>query len=180
MSDTDFNPLVFKEILETEDDEFHTIASGVLDTSNLQRKEDIQQHYQHLLAHYQRLQAQHEQLHDKALALADVMYQMLAFINAQRLYQNQDAIMANDIANTIEKNVVLTEITTQLREAAIESKLGLIAQFDETQEYLRTHVMQTWKQHFTSEEERNPLGKKLFPAMQTPKTTDSSTPDEIF
>lgn len=159
MSESDFNPLIFKKPLLENEENFSTIADGNLNTGDLQVP--VTQAVDNLFAQYQQLQAQNEQLQDKFFALADVMYQMLAFINAQRLYQNRPAIMANDIANIIENNLVLAEITTHLRESAITSTLGIITQFDEAQEYLRQHVMQAWKERFAGEE-RQKLGEKLL------------------
>lgn len=180
MSDSDFNPLVFKEVPKDEDSEPNTIATGVLDIEGLQYKGNIQQNYQNLLEQHQQLEAQYEQLHDNVLALADIMYQMLTFINAQRLYQNHPPIMANDIANVIEVNPIMAEITANLRDAAIKSTLGLISQFDDAQNYLRTNVMQVWQERFASDE-RAALAAKLFVKTEEPEppTTETSS-DEVF
>lgn len=182
MSDSDFNPLVFKDVLQDEDSELNTISTGVLDIEGLQYKGNIQQNYQKLLEQHQQLEIQYEELHDNVLALADIMYQMLTFINAQRLYQNQAPIMANDIANIIEVNPIMAEITVDLREAAIKSTLGLISQFDEAQNYLRENVMHVWQHRFAGDE-RTALGEKLFVKKEeeSPAPSEqSNSPDEVL
>lgn len=161
MSDNDFNPLVFKNILEEYVEEVRISAAEETQTSPTHSLENLEQHYQALLEQYQNLQAQQQDLQEKFFALADVMYQMLAFINAQRLYQDKAAIMANDIADIVENNLILTQLSNHLREAAIASSLGIVSQFDNAQNHLRDTVMYAWQQRFHSEE-RDSLAQKLL------------------
>lgn len=161
MDNNDFNPLVFKNILDKDVEEVQITAAEQKPQENALSAQALMQHYQTLAAQYQHLQAQQQDLQEKFFALADVMYQMLAFINIQRLYQGKNVIMANDIADTVENNPILTQLSNHLREAAIASSLGIISQFEDAQNHLRNTVMYAWRQRFHSEE-RESLAKKLF------------------
>lgn len=175
MSEKEFNPFVFKDILQEQEPEYSTIATGRLDTqvtpADTQRRA-----YEELLVQNHMLRRENDTLKDNFFALAEVMYQMLAFINAQRLYQGKDPIMGNDIANTVEGNLVLAEMTQQLREASIASELGVISQFSMAQNYLRSSVMQAWKIRFAGEE-RAALGEKLLNPATVPAASANTAND---
>lgn len=177
-----FNPFIFtQQPTDSDYDVEHadTLESALL-SANLETRSLSPNEIMALQQQCQDWKARADELQESVLALADIMYQQLAFINAIRLYQQKDPIMVHNVDAIIDTNLVLSEITNDLRKASIDSGLGLISELQASQEYLRKHVMVTWRKRFDSPEEREELGKLLLDKKSespTGQETDGETPD---
>ncbi|MDO4643201.1 MAG: hypothetical protein Q4A74_05110 [Cardiobacteriaceae bacterium] len=114
--------------------------------------------YQQYIEQKQRADA----LQDSFFASADVMYEALAYLNASRLYYGKEAVMANDINAIVENNPILNALCNDLRQASIESGIGIVSEMHDSQEYLRQHVMQKWQTRMEDPEQRTMIQKQLF------------------
>ncbi len=159
-----FNPFVFTQSGDSDYNSGHhadALESALLNA----HKENKPLSANEIMALQQQVQdwkQRADELEESVLALADIMYQQLAFINAIRLYQQKDPIMVHNVDAIIDTNLVLSEITNDLRKASIDSGLGLITELQASQEYLRTQVMETWRERFNDPKEREELGRLLL------------------
>ena len=111
---------------------------------------------------YQEQKQRADALQDSFFASADVMYEMLAYLNASRLYHGKDAIMASDINGIVENNPILNTLANDLRQTSIESGIGIVSELPESQEHLREHVMNVWRTRMAEPGERDRIHAQLF------------------
>ena len=121
-----------------------------------------QAEYDKLYQRYQEQKARADALKDSFFACADVMYEMLAYLNASRLYHGKDAVMASDINGIVENNPILNAIANDLRQTSIESGIGIVSELPASQEHLRQHVMTAWKNRMAEPGERGRIHEQLF------------------
>ena len=121
-----------------------------------------QAEYDKLYQRYQEQKARADALKDSFFACADVMYEMLAYLNASRLYHGKDAVMASDINGIVENNPILNAIANDLRQTSIESGIGIVSELPASQEHLRQHVMTAWKNRMAESGERGRIHEQLF------------------
>ena len=121
-----------------------------------------QAEYDKLYQRYQEQKARADALKDSFFACADVMYEMLAYLNASRLYHGKDAVMASDINGIVENNPILNAIANDLRQASIESGIGIVSELPASQEHLRQQVMTAWKNRMAESGERGRIHEQLF------------------
>ena len=121
-----------------------------------------QSEYDKLYQRYQEQKARADALKDSFFACADVMYEMLAYLNASRLYHGKDAVMASDINGIVENNPILNAIANDLRQTSIESGIGIVSELPESQEHLREHVMNVWRTRMAEPGERDRIHAQLF------------------
>ena len=121
-----------------------------------------QAEYDKLYQRYQEQKARADALKDSFFACADVMYEMLAYLNASRLYHGKDAVMASDINGIVENNPILNAIANDLRQTSIESGIGIVSELPESQEHLREHVMNVWRTRMAEPGERDRIHAQLF------------------
>ena len=121
-----------------------------------------QAEYDKLYQRYQEQKARADALKDSFFACADVMYEMLAYLNASRLYHGKDAVMASDINGIVENNPILNAIANDLRQASIESGIGIVSELPASQEHLRQQVMTAWKNRMAEPGERGRIHEQLF------------------
>ena len=121
-----------------------------------------QAEYDKLFRQYQQQKARADALQDSFFASADVMYEMLAYLNASRLYHGKDAIMASDINGIVENNPILNTLANDLRQTSIESGIGIVSELPESQEHLREHVMNVWRTRMAEPGERDRIHAQLF------------------
>ena len=121
-----------------------------------------QAEYDKLYQRYQDQKARADALQDSFFASADVMYEMLAYLNASRLYHGKDAIMASDINGIVENNPILNTLANDLRQTSIESGIGIVSELPESQEHLREHVMNVWRIRMAEPGERDRIHAQLF------------------
>lgn len=163
MSEQDYNPFVFQKSSLLDSEEITpTIASSNIGqlTTNPQAIY-TQEEYDKIWAQYQQWKTHSQHLEETLLALADLLYESLAFINAGRLYSGKPAVMLTDIANACENNTILTQMSNELRQAAIESGYGIISEMHKSQDHLKETVMQRWIERFHSDE-REALSRELL------------------
>ena len=123
---------------------------------------DTQAEYDKLYQRYQEQKARADALKDSFFACADVMYEMLAYLNASRLYHGKDAVMASDINGIVENNPILNAIANDLRQTSIESGIGIVSELPASQEHLRQQVMTAWKNRMAEPGERGRIHEQLF------------------
>ena len=121
-----------------------------------------QAEYDKLYRQYQEQKARADALQDSFFASADVMYEMLAYLNASRLYHGKDAIMASDINGIVENNPILNTLANDLRQTSIESGIGIVSELPESQEHLREQVMNAWRTRMAEPSERDRIHAQLF------------------
>ena len=121
-----------------------------------------QSEYDKLYRQYQEQKQRADALQDSFFASADVMYEMLAYLNASRLYHGKDAIMASDINGIVENNPILNTLANDLRQTSIESGIGIVSELPESQEHLREHVMNVWRTRMAEPGERDRIHAQLF------------------
>ena len=121
-----------------------------------------QAEYDKLYQRYQEQKARADALKDSFFACADVMYEMLAYLNASRLYHGKDAVMASDINGIVENNPILNAIANDLRQTSIESGIGIVSELPASQEHLRQQVMTAWKNRMAESGERGRIHEQLF------------------
>ena len=121
-----------------------------------------QAEYDKLYQRYQEQKARADALKDSFFACADVMYEMLAYLNASRLYHGKDAVMASDINGIVENNPILNAIANDLRQTSIESGIGIVSELPASQEHLRQQVMTAWKNRMAEPGERGRIHEQLF------------------
>ena len=121
-----------------------------------------QSEYDKLYRQYQEQKQRADALQDSFFASADVMYEMLAYLNASRLYHGKDAIMASDINGIVENNPILNTLANDLRQTSIESGIGIVSELPESQEHLREHVMNVWRIRMAEPGERDRIHAQLF------------------
>ena len=121
-----------------------------------------QAEYDKLYQRYQEQKARADALKDSFFACADVMYEMLAYLNASRLYHGKDPVMASDINGIVENNPILNAIANDLRQTSIESGIGIVSELPASQEHLRQQVMTAWKNRMAEPGERGRIHEQLF------------------
>ncbi|WP_298644257.1 hypothetical protein [uncultured Cardiobacterium sp.] len=121
-----------------------------------------QAEYDKLYRRYLEQKARSEALQDSFFACADVMYEMLAYINAARLFYGKEPVMASDINAIVEDNPVLNELCNDLRQASIDSGIGIVSEMAASQENLRQKVMLAWKARMHNGSERKRIKGRLF------------------
>ena len=121
-----------------------------------------QSEYDKLYRQYQEQKQRADALQDSFFASADIMYEMLAYLNASRLYHGKEAVMASDINGIVENNPILNAIANDLRQASIDSGIGIVSELPASQEYLRAQVMQAWQAHMADPDERTRIHEQLF------------------
>lgn len=100
--------------------------------------------YDKLFRQYDAWKKHAKTLEEGFLAIADMMYETLAFLNGTRLFQGKAPIMITDINAIIENNPVLSQLTNDIRQASIESGYGLVSELVESQNYLRNGILAEW------------------------------------
>ena len=146
----DINPLVPAwQLLQEEISPAVAAASAVSAESEEKVPDEpplyTQSEYDKLYRQYQEQKQRADALQDSFFASADVMYEMLAYLNASRLYHGKVAIMASDINGIVENNPILNTLANDLRQTSIESGIGIVSELPESQEHLREHVMNVWR-----------------------------------
>ena len=121
-----------------------------------------QEEYDKIYRQYQEQKARADALQDSFFASADIMYEMLAYLNASRLYHGKDAVMASDINGIVENNPILNALANDLRQASIDSGIGIVSELAASQEYLRTQVMNAWKARMADIVDRPHIYEQLF------------------
>lgn len=145
--DDDFNPFVN---LPTHSDLLHAppipLVAVALHPEN-QPNTYSQEEYDKLFRQYDAWKNHAKSLEEGFFAIADMMYETLAFLNAARLFQGKAPLMLTDINAIIESNSVLSQLTNDIRQASIESGYGLISELVNSQNHLRNSVMARWAEH---------------------------------
>lgn len=113
------------------------------------------------------------------LAAADIMYEMLAYLNAARLFHGAEPMMVTDINAIIENNPVLNQLCNELRQTSIESGIGVISEMQTSQENLREKVMLMWQQRMKNPDCRAEIEHELF-HLNDDNRTNTDKGDEIF
>ena len=121
-----------------------------------------QAEYDKLYRQYLEQKARADALQDSFFASADVMYEMLAYLNAARLFDGKEPVMASDINAIVEDNPILNELCNDLRQASIQSGIGIVSELAASQENLRQKVMQAWKIRMRNSSERKRIKNQLF------------------
>ncbi|SAM69273.1 hypothetical protein CHUV0807_2039 [Cardiobacterium hominis] len=163
----DINPLVPAwQLLQEEISPAVAAASAVSAESEEKVPDEpplyTQSEYDKLYRQYQEQKQRADALQDSFFASADVMYEMLAYLNASRLYHGKDAIMASDINGIVENNPILNTLANDLRQTSIESGIGIVSELPESQEHLREHVMNVWRIRMAEPGERDRIHAQLF------------------
>ena len=70
--------------------------------------------------------------------------------------------MASDINAIVEDNPILNELCNDLRQASIQSGIGIVSELAASQENLRQKVMQAWKIRMRNSSERKRIKNQLF------------------
>ena len=92
-----------------------------------------QEEYDKLFRQYDAWKKHAKSLEEGFFAIADMMYETLAFLNAVRLMQGKTPLMITDINAIIESNAVLSQLTNDIRQASIESGYGLVSELVNSQ-----------------------------------------------
>lgn len=121
-----------------------------------------QAEYDKLYRQYLEQKARADALQDSFFASADVMYEMLAYLNAARLFDGKEPVMASDINAIVEDNPILNELCNDLRQASIQSGIGIVSELAASQENMRQKVMQAWKIRMRNSSERKRIKNQLF------------------
>lgn len=114
-----------------------------------------QSEYDKIFEQYQLWKNYAQSLEENIFAMADMIYHLLTYINAQQLSQQQSPIMINDIERLIDKDALLTTIAADLRKSGIESGIGIISEMEAFQNYLKTNVIEKWQKQLTEKDREN-------------------------
>lgn len=121
-----------------------------------------QDEYDKVFLRYQEQKKRADDLQESFFACADVMYEMLAYLNAARLFDGKKPIMASDINAIVENNPILNELCNDLRRTSIESGIGIVSELAASQENLRQQVMQAWEARMHDSTQRKKIRSQLF------------------
>lgn len=138
-----------------------------------------QKEYDKIYNLYLQEKARSDELLAGFLAAVDIMYEMLAYLNAARLFHGAEPMMVTDINIIIENNPILNRLCNELRQTSIESGIGVISEIHASQEHLRRKVMLAWKQQMLDPQYRAEIERELFNANDD-NANKSDKEDEIF
>lgn len=120
-----------------------------------------QEEYDKLFRQYDAWKKHAKSLEEGFFAIADMMYETLAYLNAARLYQGQAPLMLTDINALIESNPVLSQLTNDIRQASIDSGYGLISELVNSQNHLRNSVMAHWSEKMQNPAHRSHIARDI-------------------
>lgn len=130
--------------------------------------------YDKLFRQYDAWKQHAKTLEEGFLATADIMYEILAYLNGIRLFQGKAPLMITDINAIIENNAILSQLTNDIRHASIESGYGLVSELTESQNHLRNGILATWAEKMKDPELRPKIAEKLleYQYTETPHLRD--------
>ena len=103
-----------------------------------------QEEYDKLFRQYDAWKKHAKSLEEGFFAIADMMYETLAFLNGIRLFQGKAPLMITDINAIIENNPILNQLTNDIRQASIDSGYGVVSELVNSQNHLRNGVLAQW------------------------------------
>ena len=121
-----------------------------------------QEEYDKLFRQYDAWKKHARSLEEGFFAIADMMYETLAFLNAVRLFQGKSPLMITDITAIIENNPLLSQLTNDIRQASIESGHGVVSELVESQNHLRNSVLAQWAEKLQDPELRAQIASDML------------------
>lgn len=118
--------------------------------------------YDKLFRQYDAWKKHAKTLEEGFLALADMMYETLAFLNGIRLFQGKAPIMMTDINAIIENNDILNQLANDIRNASITSGYGLISELMASQNHLRNGILAEWAEKMQNTELRSHIAAQML------------------
>ncbi|MDO5091628.1 MAG: hypothetical protein Q4D61_08785 [Cardiobacteriaceae bacterium] len=118
--------------------------------------------YDKLFRQYDAWKRHAKTLEEGFFALADMMYETLAYLNGTRLYQGKAPLMLTDINAIIENNTILAQLTNDIRHASIASGYGLVSELVESQNHLRNGILADWAEKMQNPELRPSIAEELL------------------
>lgn len=147
--------------------------------------------YDKLFRQYDAWKRHAKSLEEGFFALADMMYETLAYLNGTRLYQGKAPLMLTDINAIIENNGILSQLTNDIRHASIESGYGLVSELVASQNHLRNGILAEWAEKMQTPDLRPKIAEELLDPQDdidtlrvrgelfdTPATEDPAAPSE--
>ena len=120
-----------------------------------------QEEYDKLFRQYDAWKKHAKSLEEGFFAIADMMYETLAFLNAVRLMQGKTPLMITDINAIIESNAVLSQLTNDIRQASIESGYGLVSELVNSQNHLRNGILAQWAEKMRDPHSRSDIAREM-------------------
>lgn len=173
--DDDFNP--FPSSIPARSDLLHNppipLVAVALHPEN-QPNTYSQEEYDKLFRQYDAWKKHAKSLEEGFYAIADMMYETLAFLNAARLLQGKTPLMLTDINAIIESNAVLAQLTNDIRHASIESGYGLVSELVSSQNHLRNGILAQWAEKMRDPKSRSDIARemRLFEDIDTARIQD--------
>lgn len=118
--------------------------------------------YDKLFRQYDAWKHHAKTLEEGFFAIADMMYETLAFLNGIRLFQGKAPLMITDINAIIENNAILSQLTNDIRHASIESGYGLVSELVESQNHLRNGILAEWAEKMQDPALRPQIAEELL------------------
>lgn len=118
--------------------------------------------YDKLFRQYDAWKKHAKTLEEGFFAIADMMYETLAFLNGIRLFQGKAPLMITDINAIIENNGILSQLTNDIRHASIESGYGLVSELVESQNHLRNGILAEWAEKMQDPALRPQIAEELL------------------